>query len=526
MVKPTILSPGQTCGETYSITRLQARSPVAESYVAHHKTTHKQVILTCSRLEHVKPNSPLRSNFLANAAKLKTIEIDEAPKILDAGVHDGVYWIAREHFPDWVPLWEMITGTEGKRLYPAWKDLKERVPNLSYAALALLIGINVAEMLREVTEKGGVHGGLDPTRTVMVRADGTPAIVEAGYRDLFGAEHVKPSEEWQMIQPPECTFGQAPDARSDIYSLGVLLACVLTAGASLAKEVPPKDVFAVVRRMTRRLPLERPQRWEDVSSSLKAILEGWLDHAEKIRGSKPSPLPDSAPKTPQSGFRNRTPSDENNGEPPPPLPPPAQPSTTTAERAEEAAPATTPSQKEAAPTPRVSEPLAESAKSSKQPLVPAATPAAEPQVSARKPRYEVRQRRARLRRRWRSTVVPTPQAPWPSASKGAGAARYRWILALSITGNLVVLLAVLRVLVMNPPHASHAIPALLDVSDVVNSLPRIEDITTPAPSPAPSTPATPNVDSPSEKKLQRPEGWQPCKVANCSPKRFASAVFR
>lgn len=348
MVIHPIFSPGQTCGGTYSITRLHSRSPVTESYLAQHRRTKQKAILTCSRLDH-DDGVRLRPEFLANAAKLQATPVEDAPMILDAGLNDGVYWIARAHFADEVLLWDVLSHFDGaaegseKR-----KAAFSQGPNALCQSLAVAVGARIADILGQFAEKGIIHGGLDPRRTIAIRSEFETIVLETGYGALFGREHFAAPVDELQFQAPEVTLGHNPDQRSDIFSTGALMRCLLLFGAMREGLDPPDYIMRVVLRMTPEHPKARAQSWKELEPLLSECIDQFERAAMTLLGAKSPTGSKLSATTPKSGKRKRTSSDAPDTDPCPAPP-------LSADNGKCEAPPTTPSHRLPAPTPRVPE---------------------------------------------------------------------------------------------------------------------------------------------------------------------------
>lgn len=517
MVAPRIFSPGQTCGN-YTILSLYARSPVAESYVARHKQTRDEAILTCSRLEHFDSASPQRSRFFANAALLRATKVEGAPDILDAGLSNGVYWVAREHFDDAIPVWEVFSGNKGSRIFGGWKELLERAPHLACSVLALLVGTEVANILRAFAAKGISHGALDPTRTIVVLETGDIAVLETGYHALFGLEHFPCPEDLQMLQAPERALGNAPDSRSDIYTLGVVLARVLALATTLGEHAPSREVAAFTLRMARQSPEDRVQRWQQVHSTLSAIFDVYKARMERLGAAKSAEQPAGAG-DPQSGVRDRASGDASD------IDRDARPAQAETD-AQAAPPETARCRESSAPTPRSPEISA-----SVEAQVIATTgpgdvvdPAdGDERAIATAPARRIGARRTRSRRR--RLPLKTGGSPALQASVGAARLRSHWITKLSIAAN-VISMAVVVLLFMKPaPPSVAANPALQAVSVLGRYLSQPNEPPRPLPLPAPSGPPAQKLEpTPLERQRVVPPS-RVCGRANCSEKRSALAFF-
>lgn len=438
MVNPPFFSPDQICGDTYSITRLYARSLVTDSYIARHVKTGQEVILTCSPLDHGDDSARLRSRFLANAAMLKATRIENAPKVAEFGLSDGVYWIAREHYADAILLAEVLSYADrGAKIPAQWKPLFGNGSYIMSQALALSVGLRLARILGAFAAKGIVHGGLDLRATIAVRDESDATVLDTGYGALFGLDHFTNPSRKQAFLAPERIFGHAPSEQSDIYSVGVLLKSLIVSGAIRGGVMPPEYLLDAINRMTPEDPKERAQRWEDVHSLLEECLEKFQVLMTEWFGAKSFTATQSPDRVPQSETRKLTSRDSADTDR---SPPPVE----SGDIADDIAPSTTPSRAPAAPTPRVPELPTNPAAASRLPLS--------------------------------STGV----AP----SKGAARARRRWTAPLAIAASAIFLALLLRLVTIPTPHLSDALPALRVSSAITDALRKLE-----APPEEPAKPA-------------------------------------
>jgi eukaryotic-like serine/threonine-protein kinase len=94
---------------------------------------------------------------------------------------------------------------------------------------ALNMALQIARGLRHAAFHGTLHGALSP-RNVRVAPDGHVQVEDAGLADLRPAPD-DPVREPGFASPERLRTGVAPDARSDIYSLGAVLHFLLTGKA-------------------------------------------------------------------------------------------------------------------------------------------------------------------------------------------------------------------------------------------------------------------------------------------------------
>lgn len=125
--------------------------------------------------------------------------------VYDYGEEDDVAYMALEYFP---------RGTISNLLAVAGRNAS-RVAYLR----------RVAESLRTIHEAGFLHLDLKPNN-VMIRADGSPALIDFGISTRIVVARYQEGVSYSMGSPyfmsPEQMRGEALDERSDIYSFGAL----------------------------------------------------------------------------------------------------------------------------------------------------------------------------------------------------------------------------------------------------------------------------------------------------------------
>jgi tRNA A-37 threonylcarbamoyl transferase component Bud32/DNA-binding response OmpR family regulator len=126
--------------------------------------------------------------------------------LFDYGIHEGVEYLAMEYFP--------------------CGDLKARLQNPLTADEAIQFLREIARSLKIVHEAGIIHRDLKPPN-VMLRDDGSVVLIDFGLaRSLMGGDSstrtgVLRGSPYYMS--PEQAQGEVLDARTDLYSLGVML---------------------------------------------------------------------------------------------------------------------------------------------------------------------------------------------------------------------------------------------------------------------------------------------------------------
>jgi tRNA A-37 threonylcarbamoyl transferase component Bud32/DNA-binding response OmpR family regulator len=193
----------------YTLLQKIGESEAAAVYLAISEDLGRNVALKISKRKHSADPNDTGQRAIMFQREFEAIAALDHPSVIDLfdyGIHEGVEFLAMEYFP--------------------CGDLKARLQNPLTAGEAITFLKEIASSLKVVHEAGIIHRDLKPPN-VMLRDDGSVVLIDFGLaRSLLSGEGstrtgVLRGSPYYMS--PEQAQGEALDARTDLYSLGVML---------------------------------------------------------------------------------------------------------------------------------------------------------------------------------------------------------------------------------------------------------------------------------------------------------------
>jgi len=138
-------------------------------------------------------------------------------------------------------------------------------PGLLPIGVVLQVGAAIADALDDAHRHGILHRDLKPGNIVLT-ADGRPKILDFGLAVLLDAENAagRMTKTGTVVgslpyMAPEQLFGEADDARTDIYALGVMLFEMVTGQRPFVRERPEALMFAIINNAAPSVRSLRPE---------------------------------------------------------------------------------------------------------------------------------------------------------------------------------------------------------------------------------------------------------------------------
>jgi serine/threonine protein kinase/tetratricopeptide (TPR) repeat protein len=286
-----MVGPGSRVFGKYEVVRRIAVGGMGEIFLARQTGVVDRLVILKSLLPQLASDAQALAQFLDEARILGSINHPNVCALFDVGEWNDQYFIAMEY----------INGVDISAILKFCEENKKRLPPLTSAHIVreAALGLDAAHVATDATGQPlrVVHRDISP-HNIMVRQDGLSKVVDFG---VALAENRMQKTEAGMLKgklgymPPEQIKGAPVDPKADQFSLGVVLWEMLTqrrlftgenaaqvfmrilkdpipAPSSLVPDIP-KELDAVVLRMTASEPVARFARLADAGGAIRRILE-------------------------------------------------------------------------------------------------------------------------------------------------------------------------------------------------------------------------------------------------------------
>ena len=199
------LSPGTCIGSRYEIVRLLGQGGMGAVYQAHDKELERQVAIKVIRAD-MAANPEILQRFKQELILARQITHKNVIRIFDLGQADGIKFITMEYI-------------EGENLQGVLRRKKKLEP-----AEAANILAQVCRALEAAHNEGVIHRDLKP-QNIMLDKSGRAYVMDFGIaRSMLGAGMTQTGAliGTPDYMSPEQAKGQTLDARSDLFSVGII----------------------------------------------------------------------------------------------------------------------------------------------------------------------------------------------------------------------------------------------------------------------------------------------------------------
>ena len=252
----------------YQIDEMSGEGAMARVYKAYDPKIDRTLAIKALKA-HLLADDEYRARFLREAKGAGILSHPNIVTVFDVGEEDRQPYIAME----WV---------EGRTLADLLKEGKSFTPRQ-----IVEVGIQLARALDYAHKKGIVHRDVKPGNIMLVRDTLTVKVADFGICRINETEQTQKADQTQMgavlgtpnYMSPEQVQGLAVDARSDLFSAGVVLYQMLTGHLPFEADSMISVVYKIANTEAPSLDKLRP----DLPLSLRRVIARALKKAPDKR---------------------------------------------------------------------------------------------------------------------------------------------------------------------------------------------------------------------------------------------------
>ena len=288
---------GQTLG-AYRITRLLKRTGMSMVYLARDDKLERDVVAKVMLPAHSDDES-FAARFHQEALATARLSHPNIIHIYDFGRHDDLYYMVMEYLP-------------GGSLYDRLVDVSVTGRRVDMVQALHIVSL-MAQALEHAHRAGFVHRDVKPSN-ILFSQDGHPVLTDLGIVKTREGPHLTESllsVGTPEYMSPEQGQGDPVDARSDIYSLGVVLYELLAGTLPFRAET----TWGLIYKHVHEAPPSLQTLNHSVSPALRSVVEKTLAKRPEDRFQTARELADALGRAQAAPARRLYPPP-----PPPPLP--------------------------------------------------------------------------------------------------------------------------------------------------------------------------------------------------------------